>query len=252
MDCPAEEELIRLKLEHLKEVRYLDFNIPERKLVVFHSGNVSNIHEAIHVLDLDDRIESTVASDLPEIVDEGQQTTILWLVLAINLGFFIIELVYGLRSNSMGLVADSLDMLADSLVYGLSLAVVSAAISQKKRIAKLSGYFQMALAAIGIFEVGRRFLGYTEVPDFQTMVVVSLMALIANVISLKLLQTVKSQEAHIKASSIFTSNDIVINLGVIAAGVLVFTTGSKYPDLIIGLVVFIIVLRGALRILKLS
>lgn len=61
----------------------------------------------------------------------------------------------------------------------------------------------------------------------------------------------KSKEAHMEASMIFTSNDVIINLGVIVAGVLVFVTESKLPDLIIGLIVFVIVVRGALRILKL-
>ena len=55
-----------------------------------------------------------------------------------------------------------------------------------------------------------------------------------------------------QASMIFTSNDIIINIGVIIAGVLVYFTASKYPDLIIGGIIFLIVVRGALRILKLS
>ena len=147
---------------------------------------------------------------------------------------------------------DSLDMLADALVYALSLLAVGAVVSYKQKIAKISSYFQIVLAVIGILEVVRRFLGYAEVPVFQTMIIVSFLALIANVVSLMLLQKVKSDEVHMKASWIFTSNDIVINLGVIVAGVMVFVTNSKFPDLVIGLVVFVVVLRGAFRILRLS
>ena len=55
-----------------------------------------------------------------------------------------------------------------------------------------------------------------------------------------------------KASMIFTANDVIINIGVIIAGVLVYFMQSKYPDLIIGSIVFLIVVRGAIRILKLS
>jgi len=55
-----------------------------------------------------------------------------------------------------------------------------------------------------------------------------------------------------KASMIFTSNDIIINLGVIIAGVLVYVTDTRFPDLLIGTIVFALVLQGALRILKLS
>ena len=55
-----------------------------------------------------------------------------------------------------------------------------------------------------------------------------------------------------KASMIFTSNDIIINSGVILAGVLVLLTQSKYPDLIVGGIVFAIVVRGAIRMLNLG
>jgi Co/Zn/Cd efflux system component len=89
-------------------------------------------------------------------------------------------------------------------------------------------------------------------PDYRIMIGVSVLALIANAVCLFLLQKSKSKEAHMKASMIFTSNDVIINIGVILAGVLVVLTNSKYPDLIIGSIVFLIVVRGAFRILKLG
>ena len=152
----------------------------------------------------------------------------------------------------MGLVADSLDMLADSFVYGLSLFAVGGTVLRKKKIAKLSGYFQIILAALGFSEVIRRFLEVEKLPDFSTMIVVSIFALIANGICLYLLQKSKSKEAHMQASMIFTSNDVIINIGVIIAGVLVNLLNSNKPDLIIGTIVFIIVIQGAVRILKLG
>ena len=85
------------------------------------------------------------------------------------------------------------------------------------------------------------------------MIVVSILALIANGICLYILQKSKSKkEAHMKASMIFTSNDVIINLGVIIAGVLVNWLQSSKPDLIIGTIVFVLVVQGAMRILKLS
>ena len=158
----------------------------------------------------------------------------------------------GLISKSMGLVADSLDMLADSFVYGLSLLAVGGTVFKKKRIAKYAGYFQITLATIGIVEVIRRFLGFEALPVFSTMIIVSIFALIANGICLYLLQKSKSTEAHMRASMIFTSNDIIINVGVIIAGLLVNWLNSGLPDLIIGIIVFALVIQGALRILKLS
>ena len=90
-------------------------------------------------------------------------------------------------------------------------------------------------------------------PDYSTMIVVSILALMANSLCLYLLQKSKSkEEAHMKASMIFTSNDVIINLGVIVAGLLVKWLSSSKPDLIIGTIVFILVIQGAFRILKLS
>jgi len=158
----------------------------------------------------------------------------------------------GLISKSMGLVADSLDMLADAFVYGISLFAVGGTLIRKKRIAKVAGYFQITLAVIGFIEVIRRFFGVEKMPDFSTMIIVSILALIANGICLYLLQKSKSKEAHMQASMIFTSNDVVINLGVITAGVLVNWLDSSKPDLIIGTIVFVIVVQGAIRILNIA
>lgn len=124
---------------------------------------------------------------------------------------------------------------------------------RKKRIATLAGYFQLVLAILGFLEVIRRFLGAEQVPNFRTMIIVSVLALIANGICLYLLQKSKGkEEAHMKASMIFTSNDVIINLGVILAGALVLWLDSNKPDLIIGSIVFVLVIQGAFRILKLG
>jgi Co/Zn/Cd efflux system component len=138
------------------------------------------------------------------------------------------------------------------VVYALALFAVGGALATKKRVARFAGYFQIVLALIGFLEVVRRFIGAEQMPNFQTMIVVSSIALVANVVCLILLQSIRSNEAHIKASMIFTSNDVIINTGVIVAGVLVLYLNSSYPDLIIGGIVFLIVARGAWRILKLA
>ena len=88
--------------------------------------------------------------------------------------------------------------------------------------------------------------------SFQTMIIISSLALIGNATSLFLLQRSKNKEAHMQASVIFTSNDVIANIGVIIAGGLVYFTNSKFPDLIVGAIVFILVGQGAMRILKLS
>lgn len=253
MDCPSEENLIRMKLDGISEIKNLDFDIANRKLTVFHDGQADLIEKSIMELNLSGKKISTEHTDEKDFEENNNQKNLLWIVLAINFAFFIIEMTTGIISKSMGLVADSLDMLADSLVYGISLFAVGGTLIKKKRIAKLAGYFQITLAVIGFVEVLRRFFGAEKLPDFSTMIIVSILALIANGICLYILQKSKSkEEAHMKASMIFTSNDVVINLGVITAGVLVNWLNSNKPDLIVGTIVFILVVQGAFRILKLS
>lgn len=241
-----------MKLGSFSLVKHLEFDIPSRKLEVFHMGEVKLIQQAISELNLNDQLQGTSEAELPIGFDNTHQRKILWWLLGINFGFFVAELTTGWISQSMGLIADSLDMLADSIVYGLSLFAVGAAISRKKKVAKISGYFQMGLALLGFSEVLRRFFSESETPLFQWMIIVSLLALAGNLVSLWLINKTRTKEAHMQASAIFTSNDIIVNGGVILAGVMVYILDSKWPDLIIGGIVFTFVIRGAIKILKLS
>ena len=252
MDCPSEENLIRMKLDDITSIEALEFDIPNRKLTVIHSAEIDRIEQAIIDLKLGGKKVTSEVLAHYEKQETQDQRKLLWMVLAINFAFFIIEVTSGLLSKSMGLVADSFDMLADALVYGISLFAVGGSIIRKKNIAKLAGYFQITLAVIGFVEVVRRYIGAEKLPDFSVMIVVSIFALIANGWCLYLLQKSRSKEAHMQASMIFTSNDVIINLGVIVAGSLVYWLESNKPDLIIGAIVFVLVLQGAIRILKLS
>lgn len=254
MDCPSEERLIRLKLEGRLGIEVLRFDLKSRCLDVYHrESNDKEILVELEALDMGAVMFRTLEVDeLKETTNHYRERSVLWIVLAINVLFFAGEMLFGLISGSMGLVADSLDMLADSFVYALALMAVGAALRTKKRVAKISGFLQLFLALIGFGEVIRRFIGADLIPDFRIMMVVSAMALVANVICLLLLQRVNSKDAHMQASMIFTSNDIVINLGVIMAGGLVWFLETPIPDLIVGSIVFLIVIRGAWRILALA
>jgi Co/Zn/Cd efflux system component len=254
MDCPSEEQMIRMKLQGLMNIQSLQFDIPARTLEVYHTDNYDNLLTALQSLQLDTRfVSSEPITDTMSIEDgQGQESRVLWQVLSINFFFFVLEMLIGFIASSMGLVADSLDMLADSVVYALSLYAVGATTSRKKNIARTAGYFQLALAVLGFAEVIRRFMGQEEMPDFHLMVIISILALAGNALCLYLLQKSKSREVHIQASMIFTSNDVIVNLGVIVAGIMVYLTESRLPDLVVGTIIFVLVARGAYRILQLS
>jgi len=152
MDCASEENLIRMKLEGISSIAHLDFDIPNRKLTVFHSGEIDQIEKSVIELNLGGKKLSTQQTDKTKFKENANLKKLLWSVLAINFTFFIIEMTTGLISKSMGLVADSLDMLADSFIYGISLFAVAGTLIKKKRVAKLAGYFQITLAIIGFVE----------------------------------------------------------------------------------------------------
>lgn len=260
MDCPSEENMIRLKLKDNPDIKTLEFNIPERRLFVTHECKAYEVDKSIAELKLGSSLLETIeiepaGPESIEMIEEENalQKKLLWTVLIINFSFFLIELIFGFLSSSMGLVADSLDMLADSFVYLISLFAVGAAISRKKTVAKVAGYFQLTLAALGFWEIIHRFLEQSQMPDFKIMIFVSFLAMAANAYCLYLLQKSRNKEdAHLKASLIFTSNDVIVNLGVIIAGLLVLWLDSYLPDLIIGTLVFGMVVQGSLKILSIG
>ena len=171
-------------------------------------------------------------------------------LLAINGAMFAVEVVAGWLAQSTGLLADSLDMLADAAVYGLALYAVGRAPGLKLRAAHASGWLQLTLALGAFSEVARRaFFG--SAPEPPAMIGVSLVALAANVTCLVLIHRHRHRGAHMEASFIFSANDVLANLGVIAAGALIAATGSPVPDLLIGAAIAGLVLRGAIRILHL-
>jgi len=253
MDCPSEEQLIRMKLAAFQNIVRLDFDLLQRTLFVVHKDAYEPIYQALMALNLGTSVLESVPCTEPQ---PHNNTTVerklLWQVLAINLFFFALESITGWISHSMGLLGDGLDMLADVFVYGLALIAIGGTVGRKKNIAKIAGYLQASLALLGFIEVIRRYFGAETIPNFETMLVVSVLALIGNGLSLYLLQKSKNTEVHIQASLIFTSNDILVNFGVMLGSALVFWTGHKLPDLLIGAIIFVLVGKGALNILKLS
>lgn len=178
-----------------------------------------------------------------------QERKTLMVVLGINAFMFFFEMGFGLFAQSTGLIADSLDMLADAAVYAISLYAVGKSNALKVKSAKLSGLAQILLSLLVLADVLRRFLIGSE-PVSTLMMGVGVIALAANAVCLSLIAKHQDGGVHMRASLIFSKNDVIANLGVILAGALVWTFDSRYPDLVIGSVIAIIVCRGGLQILK--
>lgn len=251
MDCPSEERLVRMALDGLDGVVELRFDLQERMLAVTHRGEPGPVVAKLEPLGLGARVvdsgEAGAAPAAPEARDEAGT---LRLLLGINATLFLVEIVAGWLAQSTGLIADSLDMLADAFVYGLGLWAVGRPSAAKLRAAHASGLLQALLAA-GVFaDVARRWVAGSA-PEPPAMIGISALALAGNVTCLLLLARHRHGGAHMKASWIFSTNDVLANLGVIAAGALVAATGSRVPDLVVGTIVAALVLLGAVRILRL-
>ena len=180
-------------------------------------------------------------------IESKEQRRVLVILLTINSAMFIAEFVTGFIAESTGLIADSLDMLADATVYGIALYAVGRAASAKASAALLSGIFQIVLALGVAVEIMRRTIWGSD-PEPLYMVCVSLVALVANVACLILLSKHRDGEVHMRASWIFSKNDVIANLGVILSGILVYSLGSRWPDLGIGAIIVFIVFRGGIAI----
>jgi len=182
-------------------------------------------------------------------IKDGEESRILITLLAINAVMFFIEISLGILSDSTALIADSLDMLADATVYGIGLYAVGKEAFAKIKAAHISGIFQIILGISVFIDVIRRAVLGSE-PESLLMISVGILALIANTICLRLISKHKDGEVHMRASWIFSKNDVIANIGIIIAGGLVYLLDSKYPDLIVGLAISIIVIRGGIHIVK--
>ena len=252
MDCPSEEQMIRLRLADVP-VRALDFDIPGRILIVDHAGDVKHVMERLIPLGYGAQWQETTplqASDVMPVSDDASQARVLWLLLGINALMFAIEMVAGWWAESAGLISDAADMFADATVYGVALYAVGREPKLKLLSARISGLFQLVLAVGVLSETGRRVLVGSS-PEEMAMIGISLLALAANIWCLSLISGQRNQGVHMRASYIFSANDVLANLGVMLAGGLVAWSGSPLPDWIMGGLIGTLVLVGAIRILRL-
>ena len=179
----------------------------------------------------------------------GADRRILAVALGLNGTMFIVGLVAGVLAQSTSLIADALDMLADASAYTIALMAVGRSDRFKTGAASASGIILLVLGVGVLAEVVRNAL-YGSEPKSLVMIAVAMLSLIVNASVLRMLGRFRAGEVHLRAAWIFTRADVIANFGVIASGLLVALTGSRYPDLIAGTAIGIYVIREALEILS--
>jgi cation diffusion facilitator family transporter len=173
------------------------------------------------------------------------------LALGLNVTMFLVGSIAGWIAGSSALLADALDMLADAVAYGIALSAIGRSPLFKTRAAHASGLILAILGVSVIAETARRaVVGNT--PEGAVMLAVATLSLIVNATVLRMLARYRADEVHLRASWIFTRADVVANIAVIIAAILVRWTRTSVPDLIVGFAIGVYVVREALEIRSLA
>lgn len=178
-----------------------------------------------------------------------QQRRVLHAVLWVNAAMFLAEGIAGLVAHSTALLADSVDMLGDAIVYGFSLYVIGRGVVWQARAALLKGVI-MAAFGVGVLVQVAVKIAYGLTPTAELMGVVGLVALGANLFCLSLLWRRRGDDINMRSVWVCSRNDVIGNVGVLVAAVAVGLTGSPWPDIMIGLLVAAVFGRSAMRIIR--
>ena len=180
---------------------------------------------------------------------QARQSKMLKVVLSINLGMFLLEFVAGLMAASTALLADSLDMLGDALVYGFSLYVVSRNDTWKAVSAVIKGGI---MALFGLFVLGQAAYKFLTpiTPQFEMVGLIGLIALTANAVCLSLLWHHRAEDVNMRSVWLCSRNDIIANTSVLLAALGVWLTNSQWPDLLVGLGIAVLFLRSAFHVFQ--
>jgi Co/Zn/Cd efflux system component len=178
-----------------------------------------------------------------------RQGSTLRVVLAINAVMFLVELTAGLLADSVSLVADSLDMLGDALVYGFSLYVIARGARMKAISALLKGGI---MAVFGLFALSQAVyrIAVPQVPAFEAIGAIGLLALAANGLCLALLWRHRGDDINMSSVWLCSRNDIIANVSVLMAAAGVWYTASGWPDIVVGVALAVLFLRSAAFVLR--
>ncbi len=177
-----------------------------------------------------------------------RERTLLWAVLLLNAVMFIVEFTAGWLAHSSGLIADSLDMLADVLVYSVSLYAVGKGLAQKAKAALLNGSLQMLLGLSVFLHIGWR-IWEQSIPQTYIMGWIAALALIVNMACFALLYRYRSGDVNMRASWLCSRNDMLANAGVLVAAWLVLVWSSAWPDYVIAVLIAGVVVHSSYGVL---
>jgi cation diffusion facilitator family transporter len=183
------------------------------------------------------------------VIDLPRYRRVLWVALVVNATMFVIEVIGGIQAGSLSLLADGVDFAGDALNYGVSLAVLAAAVGWRARAAMLKAASMMGF---GLFVLGSAVwrVWHGEVPAAATMGAVATLALAANLGVAWMLYAFREGDANMRSVWLCTRNDAISNLAVMAAALGVLGTGTAWPDLAVAGLMATLALHGGWQVMR--
>jgi len=179
------------------------------------------------------------------------QARVLWIVLGINAVMFVVEGTAGILAHSTSLLADSLDMLGDALVYGFSLFVINRSRRWQAGAALAKGSFMLVFGLAVLGEAAHKAI-YPVLPDAYTMGVIGALALAANLVCFFLLYRHRSDNLNMSSTWLCSRNDLIANTSVLAAAASGALLVSHWPDILVGVAIAALFLTSAFTVLSQS
>ena len=192
---------------------------------------------------------SAKGKELEALARRAEQRRVLVIVLIINALMFVVEFGAGVIAGSTALMADASDMLGDALVYGVSIYAISRSDRWKAGAAALKGVVILLLALGIVINIIVK-IGSGVPPSSTLMLVFGGIALIANLFCLALLWRFRSQDVNMASTFECSRNDVISNVGVLAAAAAVAALASPWPDILIGAVMAVVIFRSSVRVLS--
>jgi cation diffusion facilitator family transporter len=172
----------------------------------------------------------------------------LWIVVILNLGFGVLEVIGGFVSNSQALKADSLDFLGDGSITLVGLLALAWSAAARAKVALVQGIF-LALLGIGVIAYAFWRALNAIPPEAELMGGIGVAALLVNVAAALVLSRFREGDANVRSIWLFSRNDALANVAVIGAAGLVAWTKSAWPDIAVAGVIALLFLHSAREII---
>lgn len=176
-------------------------------------------------------------------------TRALWIVVLLNAGYGVIEIVGGFLAGSQSVKADALDFIGDGVISFLGLIAVGWGLAARAKAALIQGIFLGVLGAGVLVATAYRVLVQHQ-PEAQLMGIFALIGLAVNVLSAVVLLPHRQGDANVRAVWLFSRNDAIGNVAVVIAALLVAWTQTAWPDLVVAAVIAALFLQSSFSIIR--